>query len=95
MNSEQQQYIEKLKKQRAEFEAKMRMVYNEGDNKHSHAEIGDWLKCFPCMLARKNQLEAKHKIGMANPRDYMKWRRKNTVDYENRLRRARDNIYKF
>mgnify|MGYP001594663859 CR=1 FL=1 len=95
MNLEQQQYIEKLTKQRANFEAKMRMVYNEGNTRHSHAEISDWLKCFHCMLARKNQMEAKRKIGMDNPRNYMKWRKRNTLGYDDRLRRAQENIYKF
>ena len=95
MNSEQKQFFDKLAKQREAFERKMRTVYNEGNTKHSHAEISDWLKCFPCMLARKNQMEAKHKIGVDNPRSYMNWLKKNTTEYDDRLRRARENIYKF
>ena len=95
INSEQEQFFHRLAKQREEFERKIRMVYNEGSTRHSHAEISDWIKCFPCMLARKNQIEARHKIGLDNSRSYMKWLKKNTRTYNDRLRRARENIYKF
>lgn len=95
MNSEQQRYIKNLQKKREIFEKQARMMYGEGSTRHSHAEISDWIKCFHCMLARKQQLEARHKLGLSNPRDYMRWRKRNTIDYEVKLERARENVYKF
>ena len=92
---EQQRYIEKLLEQKRVFEKKALMLYGEGSNAHSHAEIGDWIKCFPCMLAKKKQVEARHKLGISNPRAYMKWRKRNTIDLDAKLRRARENVYKF
>ena len=95
MNDEQRNYIEKLQKKREEFEQKSRKLYAAGSTKHSHAEISDWLKCFPCMIARKNQLEERKKMGLGSSKDYMKWRKANTITYDDKLRRARDNVYNF
>ena len=94
MNSEQEKYIARLLEKRDTFEKKMRTIYAEGSTKHSHAEIGDWIKCFHCMLARQNQTEAKKKLGVGNPKDYMKWIKNNTRIFDDKLRRARNNIYK-
>ena len=95
MNGEQQEYIRKLQEKRQIFERKARKLYAEGSTRHSHAEINDWLKCFHCMRARKNQLEERQKMGLGSSKDYMKWRKANTITYEDKLRRARDNVYKF
>lgn len=95
MNSEQQQYIENLKKQREVFERQARILYGEGATRHSHAEVGEYFKCFHCMMQRRNQLEARHKMGLSNSRKYMRWRKQNTINYNDKLRRAQENIYKF
>ena len=85
MNEEKRQYIGNLLKKREEFERKQREIFNAGQSKHSHAEIGDWLKCFPCMVRRKDQIETRHKMGLVDGGRYMKWRKKNMVDYDRRM----------
>lgn len=95
MSIEQVNYIENLKKQREIFERKVRTLYGEGATRHSHAELGDYFKCFHCMMQRRNQMEARNKMGLSNPRDYMKWRKKNSITYQDKLKRAQENIYKF
>ena len=95
MSLEQVNYIEKLKKQREIFERKARTLLFEGATRHSHTELADYFKCFHCMIARKNQLEARHKMGLSNSRNYMRWRKRNTINYNDKLRRAQENIYKF
>lgn len=95
MNLEQQQYIERLTKCREIFEHKARTLYGEGATRHSHAELGDYFKCFHCMIQRRNQMEARKKMGLDNSRTYARWRKTNTIDYETKLWRAQNNVYKF
>ena len=84
-SSEKRQYIDNLAKKREAFEHSQKAIFNAGQGKHSHAEISDWLKCFPCMLRRKDQLEERQKLNLANSKKYLNWRKKNTTEYDRRM----------
>lgn len=84
-NSERKAYLEKLAKKREEFEHKQRAIFNAGQSAHSHAEITDWLKCFPCAIRRKEQIAERQKLGLADPKKYHNWRKKNTAGYDHRV----------
>ena len=84
-SSEKRAYIDNLAKKREAFEFNQKKIFNAGQGKHSHAEISDWLKCFPCMLRRKDQLEERQKLNLANSKKYLNWRKKNTTEYDRRM----------
>lgn len=84
-NSEKRAYIDRLAKKREAFEHNQKAIFNAGKSKHSHAEISDWLKCFPCMLQRRDQTAERQKIGLANSKKYLNWRKKNTTEYDRRM----------
>lgn len=95
MNSEQRQYIDKILQKQEEFRHKAREMYGAGSTRHSHAEIGDYFKCFHCMIQKRNQMEVRHKFGLSSGRKYLRWRKENSINLPTKLQRARDNIYKF
>lgn len=84
-SSERRAYLDRLNKKREAFEHNQREIFNAGQGPHSHAEISDWLKCFGCMVRRKDQLEQRHKLNLAGSKKYLNWRKKNTTEYDRRM----------
>ena len=49
-------------------------IINAGATKHSHGDLEEFAKCFPCQRKQHERAETMRKLGFTSGAQYMKWR---------------------
>lgn len=62
-------------KDHANYKKIMKAIIDAGATKHSHGEIGEWARCFPCQRKQNDRLLMMKSLGFKSKAHYMTWHR--------------------
>lgn len=64
------------------YQQKFKTLYSLLQSRHSHAEMSEWVNCFPCMQRYKEYKEMRSKMNLKESGKFLKWLNKNRAKSE-------------